>query len=224
MSHNNKKGIEEQDESLRDEQKVIKDECKCSEECGCGEECNCGEDHHCNENCHCEKNECENGCKCEDDGCDCDDKTEAHAECDCNEKASEYLDLARRLAADFENYRRHAEEDIKKARVDGQTSVIEVFLPCLDTFKEAKKTINDEAVLKGVEMIEQNIQNALKGLGVKKIDTVGQKYDPHLHNAIAVMKDEEKEDDIILEEYQAGYKFNDKVIRYAIVLVNKKEG
>lgn len=138
-------------------------------------------------------------------------------------QADEYLNLAKQVQADFENYRRRTVEDLKKAKLDGQVSVIEAFLPCLDTFTEAKKNIKDENVLKGVEMIENSIIETLKNLGVEKIDAVGKVYDPHLHNVIAVMKDGLKENDIILAEYQAGYKFNDKVIRYSKVIVNKKE-
>lgn len=139
------------------------------------------------------------------------------------DNSEEYLNLAKQVQADFENYRRRTIEDLKKAKLDGQVSVIEAFLPCLDTFNEAKKNITDEKVLKGVEMIENSILETLKNIGVEKIDAIGKVYDPHLHNAIAVMKDESKENDIILAEYQAGYKFNDKVIRYSKVIVNKKE-
>ncbi len=135
----------------------------------------------------------------------------------------DYLDMARRVQADFDNYRRHAQEEIKKSRLDGQASVIEVFLPCLDTFKEAKKNIQDENILKGFEMVENKINEALTNLGVEKMQSIGQKYDPHLHNVIAVMRNDEYENDIILDEYQAGYKLNDKVLRYAKVIVNKKE-
>lgn len=135
----------------------------------------------------------------------------------------DYLDMARRVQADFDNYRRHAQDEIKKSRLDGQASVIEVFLPCLDTFKEAKKNIQDENILKGFEMVENKINEALTSLGVEKMESIGQKYDPHLHNVIAVMRNDEYENDIILDEYQAGYKLNDKVLRYAKVIVNKKE-
>ena len=135
----------------------------------------------------------------------------------------DYLDMARRIQADFDNYRRHAQEEIKKARLDGQISVIEIFLPCLDTFKEAKKNIQDENILKGFEMVENKINEALTSLGVEKMECIGQKYDPHVHNVIAVMRNDEYENDIILDEYQAGYKLNDKVLRYAKVIVNKKE-
>ena len=139
------------------------------------------------------------------------------------EQKDEYLLMAQRIQADFDNFRRHANEDIARAKENGQISVIDAFLPCLDTFKEAKKSIQDENVLKGIEMIENKIVDTLKNLGVEKIDSIGKVYDPHLHNVIAVVKDESKENDIILDEYQAGYKFNDKVIRYSKVIVNKKE-
>ena len=149
--------------------------------------------------------------------CEC----ESH-DCHCMDKSEEYLDLARRVQADFENFRRHAGENIQKARVDGQVSVIEAFLPCLDIFKEAKKSISDENVLKGVEMVENKIVDTLLSLGVEKLNSIGQVYDPKKHNAIAVVKNEEVENDIIVDEYQAGYKFGDKIIRYASVIVNKK--
>lgn len=169
-----------------------------------------------------DNNECDcnssGTCNCLDD-CECKD-----CKCEENDKNNQYLNLAKQIQADFDNFRRHAVEDIKKSRLDGQISVIEVFLPCIDTFKEAKKSINDENILKGIEMIEENILNALNNIGVEKIDSIGKKFDPHLHNVIAVMKDENQENDIILDEFQAGYKFNDKIIRYAKVIVNKKEG
>lgn len=220
------------------------------ESCGCENKCHCHEKVNDEEKCHCHEDEheckCGKDCCCDDD-CQCDDceceqeKGSCHCqegrECNCgehchceskendvkNDKSEEYLNLARQIQADFENFRRHALEEISLARINGQASVIEVFLPCLDTFKEAKKMITDEKIKEGIEMIENKINSALESLGVKKISSIGEKYNPHFHNVIAVMKDEEKENDVILDEYQAGYMFNDKVIRYAKVIVNKKE-
>lgn len=139
------------------------------------------------------------------------------------DRATQYLELAQRIQADFENFRRHSAEQVVKAREAGKISVIEVFLPCLDTFKTAKRNIKDEKTLEGIEMIENKILDSLKELGVEKIDSIGKTYDPNLHEAISIMRAEDKENDIILDEYQAGYKYNDKVIRYAKVIVNKKE-
>ena len=186
--------------------------CKCSEKCDCGDDCKCDKDHRCNEECNCDDSADET------EECDCDEHC-----CQHEQKSDEYLNLARQIQADFENFRRHAIEDIKQAKIAGQASVIEAFLPCLDTFKEAKKSISDENVLKGVEMIEQKIIDTLAEIGVQKIETVGEKYNPHVHNVIAVVNVADKENDIIVDEYQAGYVFNGKVIRYSKVIVNKKE-
>ena len=129
--------------------------------------------------------------------------------------------MAQRLQADFDNYRKRVAEQLDLQREEGKKSVIEVFLPCLDTFKEAKKSITDENVLSGVNMIENKILAALKTLGVEKTPSVGEKFNHNLHEVIAVLRDESKESDIVLDEYQSGWTLNGKVIRYSKVIVNK---
>lgn len=168
----------------------------------------------------------EKKCHCQEENCNCGGECNCHEdECKCghhhNDKVQQYLAIAQQIQADFENFRRRALQEVKDAKISGQASVIEVFLPCLDTFKEAKKSISDEAVLAGVEMIENKINDALKSLGVEKIPSEGEVYNSHLHEAIAVVHDESKENDVICQEYQAGYTFNGKVIRYSKVIVNK---
>lgn len=193
------------------------DECTCGDECHCGEHCECGDDCHCHdeqEDCKCHKNhshehgECCGHCECEAFGCE-------------DNEAGQYLQMAQRLQADFDNYRKRVAEQLDVQREEGKKSVIEVFLPCIDTFKEAKKSISDENVLSGVNMIENKIISALKTLGVEKIESIGQKYDHNLHEVLAVLRDESKENDVVLDEYQAGYCMNGKVIRYSKVVVNK---
>lgn len=195
------------------------EKCTCGDECHCGEECQCGENcecHHEQEHKHHQKHkhhhegECCGHCECEQDEDEC-----------CNQEAGQYLQMAQRLQADFDNYRKRVAEQLDLQREEGKKSVIEVFLPCLDTFKEAKKSITDENVLSGVNMIENKILSALKTLGVEKIESIGQKFDHNLHEVIAVLRDESKENDIVLDEYQAGYTMKGKVIRYSKVIVNK---
>lgn len=190
-------------EKKKKEEKVQEEtscECENKEPCNCDEHCEC-------ENCNCEESHCKEECKC------------GQAE----EKAQEYLQLAQRIQAEFENYRRRMADELVLKKQEGIVSVINVFLPCLDTFKEAKKSITDEKVLEGVNMIEQKIYSALDTLKVEKIETVGKKFDPNLHDVIAVMHDDKQDEDIILDEYQAGYTYNGKVIRYSKVIVNKRE-
>lgn len=201
-----------QDCNLEEEKKdTCEDNCTCEENCKCDE--NCKKD----ETCKC-------GDKCD---CECEENEECHCEeeCKCKRKdAPDYLALAQRIQAEFENYRRRMADQLVIERQEGIVSVINVFLPCLDTFKEAKKSITDEKVLEGVNMIENKIMDALDRLEVERIESVGQKFDPNFHDVIAVMHNENYDDDIILEEYQAGYKYKGKVIRYSKVIVNKKEG
>lgn len=136
------------------------------------------------------------------------------------ELAEEYLNLARVIQADFDNYRKRSLVQIEKARIDGISSAVEILLPSLDAFKKVKENVKDENTLAGIEMLEKSIESNLSKLGVEKIQTVGLTLDPNVHNALAVAKDESKEDGEILEEFQAGYKLNDKVIRCSQVLVN----
>ena len=181
-----------------------KDECACKTECQCEacsdeHECSCGDECSCDENCSC--------------GCE-------HEKPDL---AEEYLNMARVIQADFDNYRKRTQEQLVQAKEDGKILAIEAFLPALDSFKEAKKMITDEKVLEGVEMIEKKILSTLESLGVEKIEAEGKPFDHNLHNAIAVINDNSLEDGVIKTEFQAGYKFKDKVIRYSQVIVNKKE-
>lgn len=198
--------------------------------CGCadGKECKCGDDCKCGDSCTChndKKEKSESKCCCHEN-----ESEEEHCQCGCDEDcechntnlAGEYLAMAQRLQADFDNYRKRVAEQLDYQREEGKKSVIEVFLPCLDTFKEAKKSISDESVLAGVNMIEEKILKALKSLNVEKIKSIGEKYDHNLHEVVAVFADESKENDIILDEFQAGYTMNGKVIRYSKVIVNKK--
>ena len=206
-------------EDIKEEQKETHCDKNCDEKehkCGCkkhkceSDECNC-----CEEDCSCDENK-EKKCECENPSCENEKQNDEEVVTD------KYLALAQRVQADFENYRRRMADQLVLERQEGVISVIDAFLPCLDTFKEAKKTIQDEKTLQGVEMIENKIIATLEKLNVERIEAVGQKFDPNLHDVIAVMHDENYDEDIILEEYQAGYKYNGKVIRYSKVIVNKK--
>ena len=135
--------------------------------------------------------------------------------------AEEYLNLARVIQADFDNYRKRSLEQIEKAKQDGIASTVEILLPSLDAFKKVKESIKDEKMLEGISMLEKSILANFEKLGVEKIEAVGLPLDPNYHNVLAVGKNESVEDGIVLEEFQAGYKMNNKIIRCSQVLVNK---
>lgn len=207
-----------------------KKHCHCHEEdheCHCHEEdheCHCNEEGH---ECHCHDNECT--CNHEDGHCHCDDDCNCGGECDCEDctcgektdLALEYLNMAKIIQADFDNYRKRSIESIKRAKQDGVISAVECILPCLDVFKNAKEMLKDESSLKGIEMVEKEMILALEKLGVKKIETKNQKFDPKLHHALSIIEMKDMPDGQIVEEYKAGYTLEDKVIRYSQVIVNK---
>ena len=150
------------------------------------------------------------------------EEPKAEVEADKNKAlADEYLNLARVIQADFDNYRKRTAESIKQAKLDGITQAVEIFIPCLDVFKKAKEMISDDNSRKGIEMLETQIRSSLKELGVEKIETIGKQFDPNIHHCLMVMEDKTKPDNVVLDEYQAGYRLGDKIIKYSQVIVNK---
>ena len=190
---------------------------KKSNNCGCkeGKECTCNEGECMCEDCTCDTKQehcCNDKCNCENN---------IFYEEDNRNLANEYLNMAKVIQADFDNYRKRSAESVRQAKIDGIISAVEVILPSLDVFKKAKQMIKDENAIKGIEMVENEINNSLKTLGVEKIDTTNAQFNPKLHNALAIVEDKTKPDNCIIEEYQSGYKMGEKVIKYSQVIVNK---
>lgn len=215
----------------KEKAKIIKFEteenkCSCNHECDCGEDCNCTEENKCSENCNCsngcecdENCNCGEHCDCEHDHCECE-----HEHCGCEETnlALQYLNLAKQIQADFDNYRKRTEESVKNARAEGLVDAIKTILPSLDVFEVALMQVTDEKSKQGIQMVKTQIEKALSDLGVTKINAVGEKFNPHLHNAVMTASNPDLDDEIITDEFSAGYTYKGKVVRYSQVRVNKK--
>ena len=134
---------------------------------------------------------------------------------------NEYLEMAQRIQAEFDNYRKRSADIVRVARIDGIVEAVTRFLPLIDAIVKAKDMISDKKVLEGLNLIERDFKTSLKALGIEEIEALGQKFDPNLHNVIAVKNDNSLEDGIITDVYQAGYKLSDRVLRYSQVIVNK---
>lgn len=142
---------------------------------------------------------------------------------DCRCESENYLEVAQRIQAEFDNYRKRSADIVKIARQDGIIDSVNKFLPALDAIQKAKTMIKDDSVLDGVVLIEKEIKNSLKNLDIEEIESKGEHFDPKYHNVIAVKYDNSLEDGIIADVYQAGYKIKDRIIRYAQVIVNKNK-
>lgn len=150
------------------------------------------------------------------------EKTEEIKQEEVQSKEAEYLELAQRIKAEFENYKKRNAEVVSQSFDNGVTHTVEKLLPAIDSFKQAKASIQDESVLKGLDLVLSQILNAFSELGVTKIPAVGEQFDPNFHNAVLVGKEEDKEEGVILDEYQEGFILkNERVIRHSVVKINK---
>ncbi len=146
-------------------------------------------------------------------------KKQAEAE---KAKAAEMTDSARRIQAEFDNYRRRMNDNSRKVREEATAEVLLKIGPVLDTIAQALKMINDEQVAGGVKMIGDEITKLLASYGVTEIEAEGKEFDPKFHEAVMQMPAEtEEQKDTVKEVFQKGYKMGEKVIRPARVIVNK---
>lgn len=137
-------------------------------------------------------------------------------------KAAEMTDSARRIQAEFDNYRRRMNDNSRRVRDEATAEVLVKIVPVLDTIAQALKMIDDEKVAGGVKMIGDEITKLLGSYGVTEIEAEGKEFDPKLHEAVMQMPAEtEEQKDTVKEVFQKGYKMGDKVIRPARVIVNK---
>lgn len=137
-------------------------------------------------------------------------------------KAAEMTDSARRIQAEFDNYRKRMNDNSRRVRDDATAEVLVKIVPVLDTIAQALKMIDDEKVAGGVKMIGDEITKLLGSYGVTEIEAEGKEFDPKLHEAVMQMPAEtEEQKDTVKEVFQKGYKMGDKVIRPARVIVNK---
>lgn len=151
-------------------------------------------------------------------------------------KKIDFEDLANQLAeelalanesllrerADAANVRRRADEDRIKLGGFYKASVVKELLPILDNFERALKAIPADIAehdyVKGVQGVVRQFGQVLEKIGVERIKTIGEHFDPKLHEAVT-MEEGEGTEEIVCEELQAGYRLGDEVIRHAMVRV-----
>ncbi|MFP9126914.1 MULTISPECIES: nucleotide exchange factor GrpE [Bacillaceae] len=130
-----------------------------------------------------------------------------------------------RLQADFDNSRRRAKLDMEAAQTYRAQSLVLDLLPAIDNFERALKVEATEEQAKslytGMEMVYRGLLDALEKEGVETIKSVGTEFDPHLHQAVMQVEVEDTEPNIVVEEFQKGYKLKDRVIRPAMVKVSQ---
>ncbi|MFJ5747532.1 nucleotide exchange factor GrpE [Peribacillus frigoritolerans] len=145
----------------------------------------------------------------------------AELEAKIEEMDNRYL----RLQADFDNSRRRAKLDMEAAQKYRVQSIASDLVEALDNFERATKIEAEneqtKSLLSGMEMVYKAITGALAKEGIEPISSVGEEFDPRLHQAVMQVQDENFGSNIVVEEFQKGYLLKDRVIRPAMVKVNE---
>ena len=138
-------------------------------------------------------------------------------------QVAELTEALQRERADAANIRRQHDQQIGGLKQLITVQAIEELLPVIDNFERALRHVPaelaDNAYVKGVQGVVKQFESTLSGMGVQRIATVGQAFNPHLHEAVSAEGDGDSE--LISEELQAGYQLGDHVIRHAMVKVTR---
>lgn len=142
-------------------------------------------------------------------------------------KADEYLELARRTQADFENYRKRTAREFSAAQERGMTKLARELLPAIDNLERALAASEGEApqngeghtLAAGIKLVQAELVAALGRVGIQPFSPVGEQFDPQRHEAIAQHPIEGADPGTVVEVYQRGYTLGDSVLRPARVVV-----
>lgn len=138
------------------------------------------------------------------------------------QQIGELTDALQRERADATNLRRRHDEQIASLRTTVKATVVRDLLPVVDNFERALKHVPAELegddYIKGVQSVVKQFEKTLADLGVERIKTVGEPFDPHLHEAVS-MEEGDGDQEVVSEELQSGYRLGDEVIRHAMVRV-----
>ena len=143
---------------------------------------------------------------------------------DFQKQVNDLQDKHLRLKAEFENFRRRKSDEISKLlQFEGET-VIKGFLPILDDLERMVESRNssEESLSDGIELVKDKIRKFFEDLNVEPFGQEGEMMDPVIHEAMLTQENKDAENDAILEVFEKGYTYRDKVIRHAKVIVNKK--
>lgn len=138
-------------------------------------------------------------------------------------KSEQYYDMLQRSMAEFDNYKKRSVKEKENLSNDVKGDVAAQFLPVIDNMERAMSAasnVEDTDPLKeGISLVYKQMLQTFKNLKIEEIPSVGEKFNPELHNAVMHIEDETVGENEVIEEFQKGYKLNDKVIRHSMVKV-----
>ncbi len=147
---------------------------------------------------------------------------------DAEAKRDEYLDLAKRAQADFENYRKRMTAEVQAATIRGKAQLAAEVVPVLDDLERALQAAgldpegdSEDGLAHGVILVFRGLRETLERNGIEAMDPKGEKFDPNLHEALSTIPSEGAEPGVVVEVMQKGYRFDGHLIRPARVVVSE---
>lgn len=137
-------------------------------------------------------------------------------------QCEEYLNAIQRSTAEFDNYKKRTIKEKEALSLDASIDTISALLPVVDNLERALKAaecIENNPLKDGVEMVMRQLQECLGKLGVEPIEAVDNPFNPELHNAVMHVTDDDKGENVVIEEFQKGYVMKGKVVRHSMVKV-----
>lgn len=138
-------------------------------------------------------------------------------------QCDEYLNMLQRTKAEFDNYKKRTAKEKIDLYSDAVSEVIGAILPVLDNLERAIQAANGEdnsgSLKEGIGLVYRQFKDVFKNIGVEEIKGAGESFDPNLHNAVMHVNDEAYGENVVVEEFQKGYIYKEKVIRHSMVKV-----
>ncbi|MGC1164837.1 MAG: nucleotide exchange factor GrpE [Solirubrobacterales bacterium] len=147
---------------------------------------------------------------------------------DAQKEKDEYLELAKRTQADFENFRKRMAAEVTAAGVRGKGQLAQEVVPALDDLERAIEAAgldpegdSEDGLAHGVLLVFRSLREGLKRNGIEVVDPQGEKFDPNQHEALSTVPVEEAESGTVVEVLQKGYRLNEQLLRPARVVVSE---
>jgi molecular chaperone GrpE len=147
---------------------------------------------------------------------------------DTQRERDEYLDLAKRTKADFENFRKRMTAEVQAAAVRGKVEMARGVVPVLDDLERALQAAgldpegdSEDGLAHGVILVFRGLRETLQRNGIEAVDPKGEKFDPNLHEVLSTMPADGTDSGVVVEVMQKGYRFGDQLVRPARVVVSE---
>jgi len=144
---------------------------------------------------------------------------------DLQKEKDELFAKLQRVSADYANFQKRAPKQISDTILYEKEKIIKTLLPALDNFEHTLQNAHSaedaDVLVKGIQIIYDQMLDILKSHGIEQIKAVGETFDPAVHEAMTQLAEPDQEENVVLEEFQKGYKLNGRVIRPSKVIINK---